>query len=121
MVSAENIDNGFGNYGFKVRVTFDECVFDVDTGFSLSDSSSGAWSSSSVIKVSDKIVEISFSNFNNADGDCTVSYTPGTMMGDIVAVEADSLVFTPTNLVPYVTEPPLLVSIGNIEDWGGSL
>lgn len=121
MVAAKNIDNGEGNYGYKVLVTFDERVYNVDTGFSLTDSDSGAWPSLSAVKISDIVVEVTFANFNNANGDCSVMYTPGEMMGDIVAVEADSFVFTPTGLVPFATDPPAPTAISNIEDWSGSI
>lgn len=121
MISAVNIDNGEGNYGYKVMVTFDERIYDVDTGFSMTDTEYGAWPSLSVVKISDKVVEVTFANFNNAVGDCTVAYTPGLMMGDVVAVEADSFVFTPTGLVPFATDPPAPVAISNIEDWSGSI
>lgn len=121
MVSAVNIDNGSGDYGYKVRVTFDERIFDVDTGFVLTDAGSGAWPCVSATKVGDKVVEIEFGNFNNASGDCTVAYTPGFMMGDVVAVDADSVTFTPTGLVPYAEFPPVPTGVSNIQDWSGSL
>ena len=121
MISAVNIDDGFGDYGYKVLVTFDERIYDVDTGFSMTDTESGAWPSLSVSKISDTVVEVTFANFNNTVGDCTVVYTPGEMMGDIVAVEADSVIYAPTNLVPFATDPPEPISIENIEEWGGSI
>jgi hypothetical protein len=121
MISAVNIDDGFGDYGYKVLVTFDERIYDVDTGFAMTDTASGAWPSLSVVKISDTVVEVTFANFNNATGDCTVVYTPGEMMGDIVAVEADSIIFMPTGLIPFATDPPAPVIIENIEDWSGSI
>jgi hypothetical protein len=121
IVEAQNVDDGLGDYGHKVLVTFDERIYDVDTGFSMTDMESGAWPSLSVAKISDRVVEVTFANFNNAVGDCTVIYTPGAMMGDIVAVEADSIVFSPIGLVPFATDPPAPISIENIEDWSGSI
>ena len=121
MITAENINNGEGNYGYKVRVTFDERIFDPMCGFILTDEASGAWSCSSAIKISDKVLELTFGNFNNADGDCTVTYTPGTIMGDVVPLEAGAVVFSPTNLIPFAVDAPKVVTITNIEDWSGSI
>jgi hypothetical protein len=121
LVFAENIDRGDGDKGYKVRATFDERVYDPMCGFTLTDSASGAWSCTSVVKVSDKVLEIDFLNFNNAVGECTLAYTPGTIMGDVVPLEADSIEFTPSGLVPFAIEPPVPLTIENIQDWSGSL
>lgn len=121
LVFAENIDRGDGDKGYKVRATFDERVYNPMCGFTLTDSASGAWSCTSVVKVSDKVLEIEFLNFNNAVGECTLAYTPGTIMGDIVPLEACSIDFTPTGLVPFAVEPPVPLTVENIQDWSGSI
>jgi hypothetical protein len=121
LVFAENIDRGDGDKGYKVRATFDERVYAPMCGFTLTDSASGAWSCTSVVKVSDKALEIEFLNFNNAVGECTLAYAPGTIMGDVVPLEACSIDFTPSGLVPFAIEPPVPLTIENIQDWSGSL
>ena len=121
LVFAENIDRGDGNKGYKVRATFDERIYNPMCGFTLTDSASGAWSCVSVVKVSEKVLEIEFLNFNNAVGECTLTYTPGTIMGDVVPLEADSIEFTPAGLVPFAVEPPVPLTIENIQDWSGSI
>lgn len=121
LILAENIDRGDGDKGYKVRATFDERVYDPMCGFTLTDSASGAWSCTSVVKVSDKALEIEFLNFNNAVGECTLAYTPGTIMGDVVPLEACSIDFTPSGLVPFAIEPPVPLTIENIQDWSGSI
>ena len=121
LIFAENIDRGDGDKGYKVRATFDERIHNPMCGFTLTDSASGAWSCISVVKVSDKVLEIEFLNFNNAVGECTLTYTPGTIMGDVVPVAADSIDFTPSGLVPFGVEPPVPLAIENIQDWSGSI
>lgn len=121
LILAENIDRGDGDKGYKVRATFDERVYNPMCGFTLTDSASGAWSCVSVVKVSDKVLEIEFLNFNNAVGECTLTYTPGTIMGDVVPLEADSIDFTPSGLVPFDVEAPAPLTVENIQDWSGSL
>lgn len=121
LIFAENIDRGDGDKGYKVRATFDERVYNPMCGFALTDSASGAWACISVVKVSDKVLEIEFLNFNNAVGECTLTYTPGTISGDVVPLEACSIDFTPAGLVPFAVEPPVPLTIENIQDWSGSI
>jgi len=121
MVYAENINNGEDDFGYKIRVTFDERVYDPDTEFILTDSATGSWGCTSAIKISDWIMELEFLNFNNAEGICQLSYTSGSLMGEVVPVEAGSVFFTPINLVPFAVDPPVVVSIENIEDWSGGV
>lgn len=121
MVYAENINNGEDDFGYKIRVTFDERVYDPDTEFILTDSATGSWGCTSAIKISDWIMELEFLNFNNAEGICQLSYTSGSLMGEVVPVEAGFVFFTPINLVPFAVDPPVVVSIENIEDWSGGV
>lgn len=121
MVYAENINNGEDDFGYKIRVTFDERVYDPDTEFILTDSATGSWGCTSAIKISDWIMELEFLNFNNAQGICKLSYTSGSLMGEVVPVEAGFVYFTPVNLIPFEVDPPVVVSIENIEDWSGGV
>lgn len=126
MVSAENVIHNDSeleiedDYGYKVVLHWDERVFDAtgnEASFSMVDEASAVFRCTLVEKTGIKEITLLFQNFNNATGDLTLLYTPGTMMGEVVAIEADSFVFTPTGLVPFATEPPVPVSIENIEGW----
>jgi len=121
MVLAWNIDNGSGDYGYKVRLAWDHDVANVagnDTAFLLTDEESVQFNSTAVTHISTKELEIDFQNFNNAVGQVILSYTPGTLVGEAgQAVDSDTIVFTPTGLVPTITPPPVPVSAINIIDW----
>ena len=114
--AVENINDGNGDYGLKVQVAFDELVFDVpDNGlaFSLTDSDEYEWTSTAVEQTGAKTIVVTFPNFNNATGDLTISYTPGTMMGEVESVASFSTEFTPANLVPTAIPAPEPVGITN--------
>jgi len=121
MISAWNINNGSGDYGYKVRLVFDHDVANVagnDTSFLLTDSESRFFNSTAVSQISSTELEIEFQNFNNAKGNITLAYTPGTMVGEAgQTVDSDTIVFTPTGLVPIITPPPVPLSAINIIDW----
>lgn len=121
MISAWNIDNGSGDYGYKVRLVFDHDVANVtgnDTAFLLTDSESRVFNSTAVLQISSTELEIEFQNFNNTEGDITLAYTPGTIVGEAgQTVDADTIVFTPNGLVPTITPPPVPLSAINIIDW----
>lgn len=119
MIHAQNLDDGNGNYGLIVDVIFDENVFLEDqniTAFSIRDDSGGSFASTSITK-SGKHLLITFVDFNNLSGDATIYYTPGTLIGDVELVEAHTITFTPTGLVPVEINPPVpvLANIPNQE------
>lgn len=118
ITSVENIDNGAGNYGLKALVTFDERVFnegDNQTAFSITDDFGGAWGSASIIKLSSKVLEITFADFNNANGTAVLHYTQGTLLGDVVAVDTASISFTPVNLIPTELPEPVCMAVSNVD------
>jgi len=117
----ENPGTYYDDYGYKVRVTWDHPI-DIMTGndsaFTLTDSNSVAFGSTSVTQISGKVIEIEFQNFNNAVGNCTIAYTPGTIQGEAgQALLTSSVVFTPTGLVPFSVAPPVPVSAENLILW----
>jgi hypothetical protein len=115
-VSASNIANGIGNYGFKILAKFDEFVFGEEsnaTAFTITDANNVSWGSTAIEKIDGKTLVITFPNFNNAVNPVSLSYTPGTMMGDVVPLEADSISFSATGLIPYTGNPPVPISINN--------
>lgn len=127
IISAENIaytdliNEIEDDYGYKVRIIFDEPTFlngTAYTDFSLIDEDNTVFGASSVTQIDNKTIDILFQNFNNAVGDLTVGYTPGLMTGEAgQTIDADSFVFTPTGLVPFAVSPPVPVSAENIEGW----
>ena len=117
MQSASNMDDGTGNYGLKVNLTWDENIFgetDHAGNFVISDSHNGAWGGQSLVK-DKKVLTITFMDFNNAINPVTVTYTPGTMMGDVVAVESDSITFDAVGLIPTEIPVPVSLSAENID------
>lgn len=113
MVSANNIDDGAGNFGRVVEVTWDERIFGelVNVSrFVLTDEFGGEWGAQSLTKIG-KVLTITFADFNNAIGPVTLSYLPGTLMGDVVAVAENSIIFVADGLVPTASDPPNVVSL----------
>lgn len=121
MQSAYTVDNGSGDYGYKIRIAWDHDV-DImtgnDTAFLLTDSEDHTWNSISVTQITPLIIELEYYNFNNAVGECSVAYTAGTMVGEAgQAVDTQSILFTPTGLVPFEVIPPVPTGAINIIDW----
>jgi len=118
---AENIDDGSGNYGYKVRLTWDYLLGNVaaqTSAFTLTDSAAHTFTENAITQISDTVIDVTFKNFNNAVGDCTVHYTPGTMTGEAgQSLGATSKSFIPTGLVPFEVIPPVPTGIINTIDW----
>ena len=117
-VAAANAENEDGDWGYVVTVTMDYPVTDVDgnaAAFALTDSTGAAFvvSSASVSK-DGKTITLGTVDFNSASGDMTLTYTPGTVQSPAVAMEAWSITFTPTGLVPPIAEPPVPVELWNL-------
>lgn len=55
------------------------------------------------------------SDFNNAEGDITINYVTGWNQFDGSEYPEFSCTFTPTGLVPVPPDPPVLVSIKNVD------
>jgi len=117
----ENPGTYYDDYGYKVMVTWDHPV-DILTGngsaFTLTDSTLVAFGSTAVAQIDADTIEITFQNFNNAMGNCTIAYTPGTIQGEAQqTLLASSVVFTPTGLVPVAVDPPVPTGAVNTIDW----
>ena len=128
----EEIEEWKDDYGYKVRVHWNENVFGEEANagsFILVDSNSVVFGSTLVEKINAssygvgdaqnkyaRDLEITFQNFNNAVGEVSLQYVPGTMTGDIVAVTATSVSFTPTGLVPFATDQPVPLSAWNTDE-----
>ena len=119
IVGAVNVDDGTGDWGKIVKVSFDAHLAATDVAaqvstFSLADSNGKTFAPGAADLDSDGLtVTLSFGNINNARGELTVSYTPGTIKSMAgTALVADSKSFTPTGLVPQL--PPEVWRIENI-------
>ena len=116
-VSAGNVDDGNGNYGLIVKVTMDYPVTGVTdnaAAFALTDSSGGSYACTAAT-VEGKIVTLTCIDFNAAYGKTlNVAYTPGTVQSPAVAMEAWTITFTPTGLVPTTVPAPTVTEVTNI-------
>jgi hypothetical protein len=118
-VSAENVDDGNGNYGLTVKVTLDYPVTGVGSNgsaFTLTDSDGINYANISAVESTDgKLLTLGFVDFNSAYGkNLTLAYSPGTVQSPATAMSAWSKDFTPTGLVPIVVPAPSVSSIQNI-------
>lgn len=109
------------DYGYKVVIEFDEIVDSVSTSYNsfvLEDSTGQIVYPFAAESITGRTIAVYFMNFNNAVGEVTVSYNGTGLVGEIgQSVDADSVSFTPTGLVPFYVAPPVVVGITNIQDW----
>ena len=121
-VSAANADNGEGDWGFVVTVVMDYPVTNVEANagaFMLRDSKGVAFSVLEISVSEDgKILTLTTVDFNSAQGDVTVAYSPGTIQSPAVPMEAWEFAFTPEGLVAPTAEPPVPVEAWNIDAEG---
>lgn len=118
-VRAVNIDDGNGDYGKIVLVTFNVQIADVSAEFlqfSLIDDRGRTFVAiAATVDESGKTVILTFNDFNNARGECEIKYTAGTITSMYgTAVPTTSVNFTPTNLVPTEVILPKVVEVYNI-------
>ena len=108
------------NYGLRIVVRFaaqlnpDSVAENLST-FVMRDSNGTAFAAASAESVNGLDWIFTLPDFNNAVGDCTVSYTPGTLytMAGTVA-EGTSVTFTPENLTPSAVEAPKILEVYNV-------
>jgi hypothetical protein len=116
--SAYNIDDSNGNYGRFIMLEFYDDVYgSAASDFTIKGTSGSTYGGLAVVRPEGKDLNwllIEFQDFNNAPGDCTITYIAGTLSSGVAAALNFTIVFTPTGLVPVVTDPPVLVSIINI-------
>jgi hypothetical protein len=120
MLYAANEPNIDDDYGYLVRVRFDERVWNTtgtEAAFTLTDEYNGIWYGQIITGDGTKELLIEFTNFNNASGVVTLAYTPGTATGDIEVLAITSTTFTPIGLVPFAVDPPVVLTIENTIEW----
>ena len=120
MVSAYNINDGTGDYGKKAVFVFDVHLKSAEVSahyaaFTIADSYGTVYiASSAALSEDGKSVELTFTDFNNAYGQCTARYAAGAVssMAD-TAVPTTGKTFIPENLVPVNIPFPEVYSIWN--------
>lgn len=108
------------DWGLRVCVKFDREITQADAvtqiaQFGMLDSQNHAfYPSTTEADRTGRVFTFTFSNFNNARGDLTFSYIPGTVgtMAGYTLLESDA-VFTPKNLVPISLPAPVPIAIWN--------
>lgn len=117
-VTAANADNGDGDWGYVVTILVDYPVQNVESNisaFSIVDSNGTAFTVIAAEASQDgKTITLNAVDFNNAVGNITVSYAPGTVQSPAAAMEAWSIAFAPENLVPSLVGPPEPVELWNL-------
>ena len=121
-ISAINVDNGEGDFGFVVTVTMDYPVTNMEGNAGAFVLRDGNGVTFSVLEISisedGKILTLTTVDFNSAQGDVTVAYSPGTVQSPAVPMEAWEFAFTPEGLVAPTAEPPVPVEAWNIDPEG---
>ena len=108
----ENINDGAGDWGKYITVEFDypiTGIADQAAQFVITDGNSMSYTAQAIeyVGIDNKTIKLTYLDFNGAYGtDCTLVYTPGTISGPAVILEAFSFEFTPTNLVPSAPATP---------------
>ena len=126
IMSVHNEDDGTGDWGKIVAVTFDvhlnASTIAANAGcFTLVDTNGAIYmASEAVLDVETaKTITLTFTDFNAAFGVCQLKYVPGTIksLAD-TSMEQVQFAFTPENLNPPQIDPPEPVEIWNLNDNG---
>lgn len=121
IISAANADDGTGNWGKLAKFVFDVHLTAAEvaaqaSAFSIVDDSSVAYNAATATLGSDgKTVTLTFTDFNNARGECKATYTAGTVTSMAsTALTTTSCSFTPTGLVPTAVPVPEVTEVTNV-------
>lgn len=118
LLSVHNIDDGYGDWGKQVVLTFDkelnnETVQASMGSFYFIDENHDYYFPIAIkMDKTGRRATLEFVDFNNGRGTCTMHYNPGTvitMLGETLS--AQQCVFTPTGLVPNDIVLPEVVEI----------
>ncbi len=119
-VRAYNVDDGAGNFGRFILVQFDTQVYDFEDQAASFTITGGFNCLGTTRRIGDghDLLCLEFEDFNNAVGDLTITYTPGTFgsgYDETTEAAAFNITFTPTGLQPSEIPAPEVVSIANAE------
>jgi hypothetical protein len=109
----------YADWGYMVEFTFDQIIYNADVypeDFKLEDDSGSIWYGQEA-SFEGRRVYVLFNNFNNAVNPITATGLAGRLWNGDIALEETSVQFNATGLVPYEVNPPVPVSIENIQDW----
>jgi hypothetical protein len=115
-------DYTYDNWGYLVKFTFDQVVRnaeDYPEDFIMTDALGVVWHGQEAYKPDEKSrdVYVLFINFNNATNPIEAKALAGNLWNGYVDLTETSFSFNAVNLVPYETDPPVILSIENIVDW----
>ena len=118
LLSVCNVDDGTGDWGKQVVLTFDKELNNETVQASIGSfyfvDSNGVWyyPSSITMDRTGRRATLTFVDINNASGECTAYYEPGTVVTMTEEVlSAQEYKFTPINLVPNPDALPKVVEI----------
>lgn len=118
LLSVRNIDNGIGDRGKEVVLTFDRELDDgtvqasIGSFYFVDEKHDYYFPISIKMDKTGRRATLEFVDFNNARGTCTMNYNPGTvvtMLGETLS--AQQCTFTPAGLVPNNIVLPEVVEI----------
>lgn len=116
-VSAFNIADSEDNWGKFVVVQLNypvTAVHNNGASFSIFDSADIEYRSLAAEPSEDGLsITIEFIDINNAIGECSLRYTPGTVQSPVVPMDSWSISFVPVNLVPVAADPPVALEVWN--------
>ena len=126
IIRAQNLEDENGDWGKLVLVDFDihlefSSVESNSSSFSLVDSLGVVYSASSVTldRTNAKQVLLQFPDFNAANGECRIIYTPGTAQSLAgTKLSKTEWVFTPQSLNPPQIPAPEPLSVWNLDTDG---
>lgn len=129
IISAYNIEDENGDWGKKIVIVSDvhlraDEIASNFASFAITDSLGRTFSANSAeLSIEDGLtITLTFEDFNAANGECIISYTPGTAitMAD-TKMKYTELAFTPINLVAPEIPVPEVVDIWNLDSEGNNL
>lgn len=115
----ENLANNENDWGYLVKVTFDEAVMNTagsEYNFSITDAYNMVWHATTAQENGRELL-LTFGNFNNASNPVVIAYAPGTATGEVAQLEATSKAAIFTGLIPYDIPAPVLQTIENTIDY----
>lgn len=114
LFTVANIDDGTGNWGTRLRLVYSGPVYGLAgsaSAFALAGGFTGEALAYDPADPDGKTLLLTMADFNNADPENTLTYTPGTLSTgpEVTALPGHSLAVTLTGLVP--SAPPAVLSI----------
>lgn len=117
--SVYNVDNGTGNYGLRIIVVFDHPIHSIENQqlrFVLTDGNNITYTCTALtLSENGLILTLTMPDFNLAalGLDCSLTYTPGSILCAATSLAGFSYDFIPTNLVAPDIDPPEVEVIWN--------